>query len=242
MSSEKEKENGIFFYYGNNKYKLGISGVTGLMSGLRASGKSHYTKSMAAAVVSGEVVDGWEINMDGVHYIDLEMHKSLSEAIISQKLDISSVTKAKFKEKYSYTNLADLASPKDKYKKTCDIISNSKRQFIIVDNLTNMSNDSNSQNEGSEIITKMVSLAIKEDKFILMVAHNAQDGTPYGVVGKKFLDGCSIALSLERDMNENFTKVETIKSRFSTPPVYDFSFDENNRVVLGPYIPFPLNF
>lgn len=227
------------FVYGKNTYRICNYKTICIISGLRRSGKSTFVRSIIGASISSEIVDGFDIKaQNGVELIDTEMAQDLAQELESQTLQMSGVDRDVFDKRYNYTNLVHLNTPKLKFEEVKNIIAKTDKDIIIVDNLSGLASDQNSQTEASKIKNELNALIFEHNKLLIVVAHNAMSGSVYGVVGKGLLDIASAAFSFRRS-DMGYTLVEQVKERYDLMPTFDFSLDDDKNVIFGPYLPFP---
>lgn len=114
--------------------------------------------------------------------------------------------------------------------------------LLIIDNLTGVVNNVNSEVEATEI-NHLVSMTSKSTNCIsILISHlTNSDKSPLGHVGKYSARDCSSHFNLLKDSFSGITLIQKVKNRLdSNIPDYHFTVSKESGIVVpGVYMPFP---
>jgi len=221
--------------YGPRYYSWALPGFTVLISGAPASGKSTLTEPMISACLSTKSdMFKSESKSSKVVHIDTDLPETLHH---KQESRISELCGHCNMENYHYFNLIDQITFDQKRQKVHEIVADNPADFYFIDNLSGLCRPTDEQN-AYDLIFKLNPIITKNKSILVAVSHLNKEGTEKGHVGKVFkeLSSTSVMITLLED--DGISVVDPNKDRIGGMPKLMFEV-ENDKVKVGPYMPFP---
>lgn len=231
----------LYFKDGKELVTVGREGYSLLFSAAPGSGKTQLGECLIQSFLCGETsLFKFE---DSENYAVLRVDTEQPEDIIQKSTNriLSFCDDLKDDKRYISLPLVSAKNARHRWEQITEKIKdNPSIKLVILDNLSGLCNQINSDLEAMEINNFINRYTETNGVMFVTFSHvTNQDSTPLGFVGKSLDRSCSFSAIMRLDRRNMVTFVNVTKSRAGNVPNFTFVVDKNGNTQSDIYLPFP---